>query len=777
MFMEIGSIYEINPELLADAEKEAALCRQEFTLKEVEKYQKKYTAYTASGREAIALVLKSFEELYPQAGKSCLLPAYMCDTVFFPFTSAGWELSFYEIGKNMEADREKLSRQIEEIRPSLLLIHAYYGVDTWKPMRSLLRTWKKQGVRIIEDVTQSYYLRGAGKEADYVVGSLRKWYPIPDGGFVASGEKLSKLAEVLTVNKEYTEKRTGFLVNKWEYLHQTGAARGKTAKQLAAFKADYLRKNRETEDWMDDHAKEADGKISAMSEISKSILKKLENEDYRQRRNENYRYLYERLGRFEAGGAWKLCGLFANGTGEEAPLYFPVYAGNRDELQEYLRKLDIYAPVLWPVGEENAHFLTEDERYIYEHLLALPMDQRYGRAEMERMAAALESYARGRKREEVIGIRADANDIIATGHIMRCITIAKELKKRGRKVIFFTADTYAHEMLREADMAAVCLNSVWNQMERETELLKEELKRAGCNTLLVDSYQATERYFEHLTDAVKLIVIDDCFDAVYPVDMVINYNAFYTRFPYEEAYRRKGADLGKSIRLLLGTEYVPLREEFCRERSERERTDETGISAEEKGGGKKHVLLASGGGDAYDALFGILTVCHKAENQGGGAVGRKADKILDSVIFHVVVGEFHKRKDELLALAQKYPNIKVHVNVRQMAELMSRCDAAVSAAGTMLFELCAVQVPTVFFVSADNQRYDSEFFAAEERMLFAGDIRTDRDACLERICSLLKKLLADEAMRNRMKKKLHQVTDGKGAGRIAEEIIDMSKGV
>ena len=62
-----------------------------------------------------------------------------------------------------------------------------------------------------------------------------------------------------------------------------------------------------------------------------------------------------------------------------APLYLAVYALDRDRLQRFLTEHNIYAPVLWPVGKENEGCLTEDEKYIFGHMLALPMDQRYGR--------------------------------------------------------------------------------------------------------------------------------------------------------------------------------------------------------------------------------------------------------------------------------------------------------------------------------------------------------------------------------------------------------------
>ena len=100
---------------------------------------------------------------------------------------------------------------------------------------------------------------------------------------------------------------------------------------------------------------------------------------------------------------------------------------------------------------------------------------------------------------------------------------------------------------------------------------------------------------------------------------------------------------------------------------------------------------------------------------------------------------------------------------------MGRCDMAVSAAGTMLFELCAMRVPTVFFVCADNQQYDSEFFGREERMLFAGDIRKDREDCLERVLAGLKALMEDQALRERMEDALGRVTDGRGAERISTQ--------
>lgn len=730
--MEIGSIFEINPAKAGENNEKTGV-----RLARVEKYGKAHCCFTASGREAIELALCSLEQARPELPKRCLMPAYMCDSVFVPFRHRGWELIFYTVDRGLISYGEEVFRLAMEHDPGLILIHPYFGVDTCRELREHLRALRKSGVLVMEDVTQSYYLDEAGNEADFIVGSLRKWYAIPDGGFVVSD--LPLIRDGLEDGEAYARKRLDPLTKKWIYLH-ADASLGETEEERQARKKAYLEKNRALEEELDHYAVPR-----RMSRISASILSEIDEEAAAQKRRDNYTYLYEKT-----GGMRRIRPILPR-EGGEAPLYFPIYAKERENLQSFLRGRDIYAPVLWPLGEENRDALAGDEEYIYRRMLALPIDQRYGLEEMERIGRALADY----EKQRVVGIRADANDIVATGHMMRCITIAEALRRMGFRTVFFTADEEAREILSQSGMELICLHSEWNRMEEEVPKLRELLLRENVGALLVDSYQATPAYFEALRDLVKLAYLDDCFEAVYPVDLLINYNAYHTRFPYRAVY-------GGQCRLLLGTDYVPLREEFAWA------ADET--MREEFAPGKKakqqrerdgfSVLLASGGGDRYDALMGILE----------RALERPA---LQDVTFHVVAGAYHPRGEELEVFAAAHANVRVYRPCQDVAGLMRECDAAASAAGTMLFELSAVQVPTVFFQTADNQRYDSEFFAKEGRMLDAGDIRRDKDACLTAVCDGLERLLKDVNLRVRMREKLSLVTDGRGAGRIAEEIAKL----
>ncbi len=720
--MEIGSFFEINPATVKKGGEASTL-----HLSQVDKYGKEHCCYTASGREAIELALISLERERPDIRKRCLLPAYMCDCVFLPFLHRGWELVFYSVDRELEAAGEEIFRLALEHDPGLIFIHPYYGADTCAGLRRQLAGLRRSGVLVMEDVTQSYYLEEAGKDADFVVGSLRKWYAVPDGGFVASDIPLAE--DVLETGEEYARERLVPLVQKWEYLKEkerrTGGAL--TAGWLPR-KAEYLKRNRNLENALDCYQG-----VRRISRISAEILSRVDEEGARRRREENYHALYQHI-----CGMKRLWAILPEKE-THAPLYLPVYVKERDSLQRFLAGYGIYAPVLWPVGEENKDFLQGDGTYIFEHMLALPIDQRYDAGDMEQLAEVLALY----EEQPVIGIRVDVNETVATGHIMRCITIAEQIKKLGGQVLFITADGQAEELLARAGMEHVCLQSRWDHMEEELPVLREVLKLAGIKTLLVDSYQATPAYFEELCPLVKLVCIDDCFEHIFPVDVLINYNAYHIRFPYRETY-------GGKTRLLLGTDYVPLREEFSVKQI-RDRDEQSG----KKG---FSVLLSSGGSDAQNAILGILQRAMQTEE-------------LRSVMFHAVVGVYHPQGDAIEAFAANYENMKVYRPCHDMAGLMADCDAAVSAAGTMLFELCAMRVPTVFFQSADNQRYDREFFEAGERMIFAGDMTQDRDICIDKICEGLKRLVADAALRERMKENLGSVTDGKGAERIAGEIM------
>ena len=371
--------------------------------------------------------------------------------------------------------------------------------------------------------------------------------------------------------------------------------------------------------------------------------------------------------------------------------------------------------------------------------------------------------------------------------MMRCLTIAKELVRLGESVTFFVADEESEAALGSmaADITVLTGNSVmrsdvcgiyvvvlgsnWQDMEAELPVFGKELSNLGVSLLLVDSYKVMVPYFEKLKELCPVAYIDDLHEDTYPVDILINYSGYYKDLGYEDAYKSVTGHEGLPTMLLLGLEYAPLREQFYRvEENIGETGDETKADGANSGNSEISILLASGGADSYGMLIGTLETAEEIGLVDGPGDGEPVKT------WHVVAGALCKDADALDAFAASHPTVHIHRSVTDMAGLMRRCDLAVCAAGTMLTECAAVELPAIFYQVADNQRYNVDFFGSTGGMIFAGDVNDSKEATLQNICGRLKALLTKEGELERMKASLSGLTDGRGAIRIAKDLWEMA---
>jgi len=72
-------------------------------------------------------------------------------------------------------------------------------------------------------------------------------------------------------------------------------------------------------------------------------------------------------------------------------LYFPVLVDDRAAFQKYLVSNAIYAPVVWP-KDDNQPMQCEGAENAYQHLLCVPIDQRYDADDMNRIIEVINSY-------------------------------------------------------------------------------------------------------------------------------------------------------------------------------------------------------------------------------------------------------------------------------------------------------------------------------------------------------------------------------------------------
>lgn len=381
----------------------------------------------------------------------------------------------------------------------------------------------------------------------------------------------------------------------------------------------------------------------------------------------------------------------------------------------------------------------------------------------------------------MVVIRADANSKIGMGHVMRCLSVADALVKRGEEVLFVTADDtpvplltkkgipyrvlhtdYADmeaelpellAVLRELTLRAESPEMVLPQMPSQRVESSEEALPQRNTAILVDSYYVTEKYLAALKKRITTIYMDDIYAFSYPVDMLINYNIYGEEMGYE-----KDAAFADT-KLLLGTKYVPLREEFSAGAGYVQSRKELPLGAAnvtpaEEGG----ILITTGGSDSFNLAGQLLMEAMKYD-------------ALKEKEYHVVSGSLNPHIGELQALAKKHENIHIHCNVTNMAELMAESEVALSAGGSTLYELCAMGVPVIAFSFAENQERLVQTFVKRGIAQYGGNYRTDGNKMIQNTIAGLETLLEDKNLRTEYRKKARTLVDGKGADRIAEAII------
>ena len=133
--------------------------------------------------------------------------------------------------------------------------------------------------------------------------------------------------------------------------------------------------------------------------------------------------------------------------------------------------------------------------------------------------------------------------------------------------------------------------------------------------------------------------------------------------------------------------------------------------------------------------------------------------------FHIVIGKMNEDKENLYRLAKELPFLTLHENVQDMADLMSKCDLAVSAAGTTLYELCALGIPTISAGAIDRAN----------AIPCAGDLRVSADELFQKIFQFIEDTAALSgdscAKRKAMHHRMTGLVDGNGAARIAHALF------
>lgn len=339
-----------------------------------------YTRYSAqnilptdTSRKYFSMCRELLYEIARQnsGNKVVLLPAYTCSSVILPFKTLGWKIYYYAVSKNLRICKDSFEEVVKRTSPSIILVHPYFGMELNEAEEELL-LWAKRYVdcEIILDNTQCAYSSRKYDFVDYYVASIRKWLPISEGAFI-EGKNIPLRAD--RENHLYNTVELDAMFLRGLYFLTGNEEVKEISRRLDAEAIELLDNSPMELHRLGSHA--VDGIMNDDIEYNCSV------------RISNYRYLYSHLMHIES------IRLVIPDIQQLAtpPLLFPFYAQDLVKMQRFLAQEHIYAQRLWRVSDE-ACLLTEDTKYIYNHLLVLFIDQRYSMEDMQRIVNRIKQY-------------------------------------------------------------------------------------------------------------------------------------------------------------------------------------------------------------------------------------------------------------------------------------------------------------------------------------------------------------------------------------------------
>ncbi|MEZ5235871.1 MAG: UDP-2,4-diacetamido-2,4,6-trideoxy-beta-L-altropyranose hydrolase [Acidimicrobiales bacterium] len=345
-------------------------------------------------------------------------------------------------------------------------------------------------------------------------------------------------------------------------------------------------------------------------------------------------------------------------------------------------------------------------------------------------------------------VRVDSGDHIGLGHLSRCLTLADAWPGEvlfisrafgGNGLAWLDGRHRLHRLAAPSPSpSGADGTSPWLRVPVEqdaAETLAALASQPGPAVLVVDHYGIDARWHRRLTAArpdVALVAIDDLADRPLHVDLVL-----------DQSPQRDAAVYLPHVppwtRVLAGSAYALLRPEFGGHRWR---------------DGSDRLVLSLGG---LDTDGNHLTVLGWLDDLRARVEGfsPEVDLPISGAAPHL---------SSLRDLAADRPWLHLHVDCTAMAALMAGARVAVGAPGTSALERCAVGVPGVQLVVADNQRYNA---AALVRAGAAADAELADRAGFE---ATLIELWTDADARRQLSERARALCDGGGAARVVDEL-------
>jgi UDP-2,4-diacetamido-2,4,6-trideoxy-beta-L-altropyranose hydrolase len=292
--------------------------------------------------------------------------------------------------------------------------------------------------------------------------------------------------------------------------------------------------------------------------------------------------------------------------------------------------------------------------------------------------------------------RVDSSSEIGAGHVMRCLTLANALRQEGATCQFICRDHPGNiaDKIREEGHGLTMLalqddglipDGSFDEDDYSSWLgadIREDAKDTcqylcdkEARWLIVDHYAIDEEWESRVKDAVaiRLFAIDD------QANRRRNCDALLDPEPSREGAGRWKGRVPNNCELFVGPRYSLLRPEFLLARKRLRPVS----------GEIRRIFIGFGGVDAPNATQVALDAVLALRR--------------DNLAIDAVIGAANQNAQALMDKYSGHPNVTLHINSSNVAQLMAAADLAISGGGGMMMEQCYLRLPAVTVSIAKNQ--------------------------------------------------------------------------
>lgn len=289
-----------------------------------------------TGRNALEYILRSIGEV-----KHIYLPYYTCEVVLEPIEKLRIPYTFYHINRQFE--------MVDDIQPQegeFIIANNYFGIkDAY-----IQQLAERYGDRLIVDCAQAFFAKPIPDIKCFY--STRKYVGVADGGVAYLGNLSDGDVEVTEI--ERSDDHDSHLLKRKQFGAEAGFA-------------DYQANEKKLDNQL----------IRLISVNTKWILDHIDYDKVIARRRENFQYLHKALAE-KNQLQLPAFDTFA------CPMVYPYMVKSDRNIRKLLIDNKIFVATYWP--NELEWCKPEDWEYaLAERTVFVPIDQRYGIEEMQRI--------------------------------------------------------------------------------------------------------------------------------------------------------------------------------------------------------------------------------------------------------------------------------------------------------------------------------------------------------------------------------------------------------